>query len=286
MHPRQHRVRLRIAHNPLLASVPRPAPPPAPPPPASPQTAQSPAAPKSQTERLHRLVAAAHQKLAEGVEVEALLDANPVLQELGDLGRMTELLWLDRMFPDDVLAKQCCRREVERLKREVAGPSPTPLETLLAGQVAGCWISARHASVTLACSQAEGPAVVAWRARYAESSERRLLSAIRTLAQVRKLMTGLKIEITHKTAPAPRPPSRPRRRRRSRPRAIPISRARCRTGSRSFSRPPRGARRWWGRLVNRIPSMVVDKSNFVTTRFSTDRGIQTDPIKRSFCRPP
>jgi hypothetical protein len=89
----------------------------------------------------------------------------------------------------------------------VAGPSAGPLEKLLADQIAGCWLAERYASISLAGSESAGTAVVAVRVRHAESSGRRLLAAVRTMAQVRRLMKGLTIEITHTTAPpAPPPP--------------------------------------------------------------------------------
>ena len=76
------------------------------------------------------------------------------------------------------------------MRKEVAGPDPSPLERLLAERVVACWLQLQQAEAAYAgnlgkptTSQDE------YHQRRLDRLHRRYLSAIRTLAQVRKLLT-------------------------------------------------------------------------------------------------
>jgi hypothetical protein len=116
------------------------------------------------------------------------LDAHPEVHEtVGDLTRLAEAHWLDLLVGAEVLARESVQRQLASLKGELTGSHPTPLEKLLVEEVGLCHLASRHAQMTAAGSAGASLAQAAFRLRRAESAQRRLLSAIRTLATLRAL---------------------------------------------------------------------------------------------------
>src|SRR5205085_2151017 len=91
-------------------------------------------------------------------------------------------------------------RKLELLRAELAGPNPTPLERLLVERVVACWLQVQDADVRYA--QAMKQATMAWsefHQRRMDRAHRRYLSALKTLAQVRKLaLPVLQVNIARK----------------------------------------------------------------------------------------
>ena len=137
-------------------------------------------------------------------QLEEVFDENPSLwQEAGDLVRLTEQAWLDKICGTNLYNSQAMRRHVERMKKDLAGPDPSPTEKLLAERAAACWLAAQHADLTAATGEgAAGAQVAQLRLKQSESANRRLLAAVKSLAVVRRLAGGLKIEISHTDAAA------------------------------------------------------------------------------------
>ena len=70
---------------------------------------------------------------------------------------------------------------------ELGGPNPTPMERLLVERAVACWLDVQEATLR-AVQGADDPLPwLAWRMKRQESTHRRFLSALRTLALVRKL---------------------------------------------------------------------------------------------------
>jgi hypothetical protein len=82
---------------------------------------------------------------------------------------------------------------------ELAGENPTPLEVLLSERVASLWVLVELQEALLAAwyYKAEGasPGFVVQMARLQESSNRRYLGAIKTLAQVQKLQGPSRVQV-------------------------------------------------------------------------------------------
>ncbi len=132
-------------------------------------------------------------------EIREILEVHPHLAwRLYDLSRLTEGLFVERMSRDDDLSsKETMKRQLACMREEVAGENPSPLERLLAERVVATWLqvqlfegiyaSSMHKSMTLA--QAD------YQQRRIDKAHRRHLSAIRTLAQVRKMVPAIQINI-------------------------------------------------------------------------------------------
>lgn len=119
-------------------------------------------------------------------ELRELLNTSPeIWEQLGDLNKHVEYAWRDLVAGNDKLMLESVKRYVDRLKGELAGPAPTPIELLLAQQAALTWMASRYADIAAAhpgsMSMAEGK----MRLRRAESAQRRHLASLKLLTELR-----------------------------------------------------------------------------------------------------
>src|SRR5262245_53031389 len=92
-------------------------------------------------------------------------------------------------------------RKLELLRAELAGPSPSPVERLLVERAVACWLQVQDADVRYAQAQPGGPSTAhnEFLQRRMDRAHRRYLSALRTLALVRKLAVPvLQVNVAHK----------------------------------------------------------------------------------------
>lgn len=123
-------------------------------------------------------------------KLQAVLDGAPALwKQVGDLGRQAELALIRAASGDNAVAKMAITRNLERLRRGIAGSSPTALERLLADRVAIGWLGLAVAEATYHQALAHGlePADDDFHQKRVERAQRRYLAAIKTLATVRRL---------------------------------------------------------------------------------------------------
>jgi hypothetical protein len=78
---------------------------------------------------------------------------------------------------------------VQAMKDELGGESPSPLETLLAARVAMTWMETAYFDTLIAQSAGASEARLKMLRDQQDAAHRRHLSAIKTLATVRKLLT-------------------------------------------------------------------------------------------------
>lgn len=135
-------------------------------------------------------------------ELRGVLDATPQLwTELGNLGRQAELALVRTAAGDNPLVKEAIVRKLDGLRAEVAGPHPSPLESLLADRVAITWLSLAvaegtyHQALERGLSQSDD----IFHQQRIERAQRRHLAAIKALAQIRKLgLPAVQINIADK----------------------------------------------------------------------------------------
>lgn len=119
---------------------------------------------------------------------EMLKACQGLTEAIGNLAVQAEESWIKRAVGDDVVRREATRRKLDELKRELAGPRPTPLERLLADRIVACWYQVQYADATYASRMH----TMTWKSgTYCQQSQdrahQRLLSAIKTLAVVRRL---------------------------------------------------------------------------------------------------
>jgi hypothetical protein len=141
-------------------------------------------------------------------ELRSILDANPWFwEEAGDLARATEQSWIDRVAGQDLVFGQSLRRRIEKMKSELAGEEATALERLLASRIALHWLASQQELMCEGLSKDEGSKILELRMKRAESTNRRFLATAKTLAAVRRLRSGLRVEIHSTTEAMPSNPA-------------------------------------------------------------------------------
>jgi hypothetical protein len=120
--------------------------------------------------------------------LRAFLDANPELwRRIGDLGGHAEAAWAGLVARGDRLIAESVRREADRLRAELLGERPGPVERLLADQVVVTHLELHYHQLRAA----DAPGVTRGQRSAADGrlagAQRRHLAAVRMLAAVRKL---------------------------------------------------------------------------------------------------
>jgi hypothetical protein len=134
----------------------------------------------------------------------------PVLRELfkdpgavdrcgGNLARQTELSLIQTAAGDNLTLREALTRKMELLRQELAGPNPTALERLLVERVATCWLQLQDADVRFAQARDLSREWGDYYQRRIDRAHQRYLTAIKTLATVRKLaLPVLQVNIAKK----------------------------------------------------------------------------------------
>ena len=131
-------------------------------------------------------------------EIRAILEANPGLAwRLISIGKTAERFLINGMTADrDLVGQQIIEHQLESMRRELAGVDASPLERLLAERVVATWLQVQHLESLCAVSLnnvtlSQG----GYYQRHLDRAHRNHLSAIRTLAQIRKLGPSVQINI-------------------------------------------------------------------------------------------
>ena len=145
---------------------------------------------------------------AEGGDNGAALEIRKVLDGTPDLAwrfvngpaKVAESALLGEITRDGALAtKELLKHQLESMRIEVAGEGPSPLERLLVERVVATWLevqlfSAFHAHGMKDETKVQGE----YRQKRLDQAHRRHLSAVRTLAQIRKMGPAVQINIADK----------------------------------------------------------------------------------------
>ena len=121
----------------------------------------------------------------------ALFHTDPGLwREIGDLAAQAEKALVKVTAGENLLVQEAVERAMESLRSELAGPNPTPLDRLLVDRVVACWLQVHYADAVYA----QGMKDLTFNQgdyyqRRQDRAHRRYLSAIRSLAQVRRLLS-------------------------------------------------------------------------------------------------
>ena len=120
--------------------------------------------------------------------LEERSDSAQILSNI--VAKRAERLFVGRICGDDLLLKEALSLQLQEMRKEVAGTDPSPLERLLAERVVACWLQLQQAEATCAANLGKPTTSQSseYHQRHLDRVQRRYLSAIRTLAQVRKLL--------------------------------------------------------------------------------------------------
>jgi hypothetical protein len=136
------------------------------------------------------------------LEIRKILDGSPDLAWLFVKGpaNMAESAMIGEITKDgDLASKEFLTHQLESMRVEVAGEDPSPLERLLAERVVATWLQVQLFEALYAVGMKSGTLIQDdHRQKRLDRAHRRHLSAIRTLAQIRKLGPAVQINIAEK----------------------------------------------------------------------------------------
>jgi hypothetical protein len=121
--------------------------------------------------------------------LKTFLDRNPgIWGKAGDLAAVAERAWVELIAGQDVFRTESVKRRIAELKDQLKGPHPTALEALLVDLVGVAWLGVQHAEIQAASPSGGSLDQAAFKLRRAESSQKRLLAATKTLVTLRALV--------------------------------------------------------------------------------------------------
>jgi hypothetical protein len=143
-------------------------------------------------------------RLAEKDQEDAMPKIRQILSEHPDLaqrflylGRMGEDILIERMTREgDLATRELFRCQLKAMREEIAGENPSPLERLLAERIVATWLQIQLFEGLYASGMSKKSMTIAeggYHQKRLDQTYRRHLSAIRTLAQIRKLLKGTAI---------------------------------------------------------------------------------------------
>jgi hypothetical protein len=117
-----------------------------------------------------------------------MLEQPTMVEKCGNLAKNAELSFIDALAGNNLVFREGLIRKLEVMRAELAGPNPTPVERLLVERVVACWMQvhdadARYAQAQRDCTIRQGE----YFQHRMNSAHKRYLSALKTLALVRKL---------------------------------------------------------------------------------------------------
>ena len=141
-------------------------------------------------------------RLAEKGEEDTVPEIRRILNEHSDLtwdfldlAKVAEDVLIENMTREqDLATRELMRSQLETMKQEIAGNEPSPLERVLSERVVVTWLEVQFFEAlyvrnmrNLSIPQAD------YHQKRLDRAHRRHLSAIRALAQIRKLLKGTAI---------------------------------------------------------------------------------------------
>jgi len=118
----------------------------------------------------------------------------------GDLAHQAEQSLIEAAAGKDLAFQEALTRKLELMRGELAGSNPTSLERLLVERVVACWLQVQDADVRYGqgqkdCTMKPGE----YQQKRQDRAHKRYLSALKTLALVRKLaLPVLQVNIASK----------------------------------------------------------------------------------------
>lgn len=120
-------------------------------------------------------------------EARKMIQATPELARVRSTPAEDLVTCLVSRYYGNVVEQESIRYQVEELRQDLAGPQPTVMEALLAERAAVCWLAVNVIERAAESVQNSTLADVVARQRKIDGAHRRFMSAIKTLATVRKL---------------------------------------------------------------------------------------------------
>lgn len=113
----------------------------------------------------------------------------------GDLANEAERCLVRKTAGKNLAFREALETKLKMLREELAGPSPSPIERLLVDRVVACWLQLSHADLLIAQAERITLQQGNYHQRQQDRAHRRYLSAIKTLATVRRLALPIRVNV-------------------------------------------------------------------------------------------
>jgi hypothetical protein len=129
------------------------------------------------------------------------LAKNPKIVDLlgGNVAKLARDSFVDALSGKDLVFKECLLAKLEALRGELSGPNPSAVERLLVERAVACWLQVQDADIRYAQAKGASFAQANFDLRRMNGAHKRYLSALKTLAAVRKMaLPAVQINIARK----------------------------------------------------------------------------------------
>jgi hypothetical protein len=116
----------------------------------------------------------------------------------GDLARRAEETLLAAFCGKNLCVREAVTRKMADLRAELCGPNSSPVERLVAERAVACWLHLYHAEYAYASKETMSLELAQHYQKCIDRAHRRYLSALKALADVRKLGVTLQLNIARK----------------------------------------------------------------------------------------
>ena len=123
-------------------------------------------------------------------DLRKALDNNQAIwQTYGDIAKQAEGAMIQLAAGDNLLMAASLQRKLRELTNDLSDDSPSPLESLLVARITATWLQTHYYDALVAQSSNTNEARGKMLLRHQDAAHRRHLTALKTLATVRKLLT-------------------------------------------------------------------------------------------------
>jgi hypothetical protein len=131
--------------------------------------------------------------------IREMLKLPHMVEACGNMAAHAENSLIRKLAGKDVAIREGVHQKMESLRAELSGPSPAPLERLLAERIVACWLHLYLLELNYAGKENMSLELGAYYQRSISAAHKRYLSAMKTLAVVRKLaLPALQVNIARK----------------------------------------------------------------------------------------
>lgn len=112
-----------------------------------------------------------------------------VFEDMGDMARQVQSSLVNKMSNSGkaLLTKDRIQSHLRLMQQDLAGPAPDPLERLLVERILTCWLEVQWYDYLYISSDNIALDLGEYYQRRQDRAHKRLLSAVKTLAQIRRL---------------------------------------------------------------------------------------------------
>ncbi len=116
---------------------------------------------------------------------------------LMDYARVVQSAQVKRYIGKGLFPQEVINERIRRLRKELQGPEPNPLEDLLIERIISCWLHVNYAEDECAGAAAGDVNLdlAEYKQKRLDRAHRRYISAVKALAQIRKMGPAVQINV-------------------------------------------------------------------------------------------